>query len=130
MLKTPLGELPFWQVSINVVGPLCTTSKNNRFILCVVDSATRWAKCYPVPGHTSASKAKAMTNYIARYGIVNSILTDLDADMTSKLLNTYFSFFGINHLQCIVAHAQSNGTVEGFNGTLKNMLRICNDVKE
>ena len=63
MLKTLLVELPFRQVSIDIVGPLCTTSKNNRFILCVVDSATRWAECYPMPGHTSASIAKAMTDY-------------------------------------------------------------------
>ena len=98
MLKTPLVELPFRQVSIDIVGPLCTTSKNNRFILCVVDSATRWAECYPMPDHTLASIAKAMTDNIARYGIVNSILTDLGADMTRELLNTYFSYFGINHL--------------------------------
>ena len=44
--------------------------------------------------------------------------------MTIELLNTYFSYFGINHLQCSVAHAQSNSTVERFNRNVEKYVTV------
>ena len=123
MQSPPIIDKPFSRLSVDIVGPLMTTTKGNRFILTIVDHSTRWAEAYPLPNHQASTVCKALMDYISRYGVPEEILHDLGADFTSELFQVVLNFFGVNLLRCSVGHPQTNTVVEKFNGTLKSMLK-------
>ena len=130
MQLMPVIEKPFSRVSCDVIGPLNITKNGNKFILTVVDHATRWAEAYCLADHKAATISKCMCDFVSRFGIPDEILHDLGADFTSELFSVFLNYFGINQLRCSVAHPQTNTAVERFNGTLKNMLTaFVHDIK-
>jgi hypothetical protein len=118
----PIVEKPFGRVSIDIVGPLSVTLANNRFILTIVDHATRWCEAYPLPDHKAVTVARAFSDFVSRFGIPDEVLHDLGSDFTSELFTVFLSFYGVTQLKCSVAHPQTNTVVERFHRTLKAML--------
>ncbi len=98
------------------------TSKNNKYILTVVDHATHWVEAYPLPDHRAVTVAKTFSDFIARFGIPDEVLHDLGADFTSEFFQVYLNFYGISQLKCSVAHPQTNTACERTHRTLKAML--------
>ena len=119
---TPIIEKPFSRINIDIVGPLAVTSKNNKYILTVVDHATHWVEAYPLPDHRAITVAKAFSDFIARFSIPDEVLYDLGADFTSELFQVYLNFYGISQLKCSVALPQTNTACERTHRTLKAML--------
>lgn len=49
---------PFEVVSIDIVGPLKTSINNNRYVLTMIDSASRWAEAVPLTNIRADTVAK------------------------------------------------------------------------
>ena len=96
LVLTPIVEKPLRRISVDIVGSLAVTSKNNKYFLTVVDHATHWVEAYPLPNHRAITVAKACTDFIARFGIPDEVLHDLGADFTSALFQVYLNFCGIS----------------------------------
>lgn len=122
LMLPPIVEKPFGRVSIDIVGPLSVTSSNNRFVLTIVDHATRWCEAYPIADHKAVTVARAFSDFVSRFGIPDEVLHDLGSDFTSELFTVLLSFYGVTQLKCSVAHPQTNTVVERFHRTLKAML--------
>jgi transposase InsO family protein len=123
IMTPPIIDEPFKRLSIDVVTSLPLTETGNRVIIVIVDHGTRWAECYARPNHTAKTVAKCVADYMTHYGVAKKILHDLGADFTSELLQVFLNYFGVDPLQCSIAHPQTNTAVERTNGTIKNMLR-------
>ena len=59
----------------------------------------------------------------SRVGWPTEILSDRCTQFTSDLIKVVFRLVSVDHLTTPPCHAQTNGMVEQFNGTLKIMLR-------
>ena len=59
----------------------------------------------------------------SRVGIAREILTDQGSCFMSRVLKGLLSLLQVRQLQTLVYHPQTNGLVERFNKTLKQMLR-------
>jgi hypothetical protein len=46
MIKTPVISEPFAKISMDIVGPLSRTKAGNKFILTIIDDATRFPEAY------------------------------------------------------------------------------------
>jgi hypothetical protein len=123
MMTPPIIDEPFKRLSIDVVTSLPLTEAGNRVIIVIVDHGTRWAECYARPNHTAKTVAKCVADFMTHYGVAEEILHDLGADFTSELFQVSLNYFGVDPLQCSIAHPQTNTAVERTNGTIKNMLR-------
>ena len=123
LVLTLIVEQPFSRISIDIVGPLAVTSKNNKYILTVVDHATHWVEAYPLPDYRVITVLKAFSDFIARFGIPDEVLHDLGADFTSTLFQVYLNLYGISQLKCSVAHPQTNTVCEKTHRNLKAMLK-------
>ena len=78
---------PFDVVSENLIGPMNPPSKeNHRYILTVVDHATRYPQAVPFLDKTSDAVADGLISIFSRLGIPRKIITDQGKQFTSELL--------------------------------------------
>ena len=125
--KMPLIETPFERVAVDLVGPIQpVTDRKNRYILTLVDYATRYPEAVPLPRIEAERVAEALFNMFTRLGFPSEILTDMGSQFTSDVMKEVSRLLSIKMLTTTPYHPCCNGLVEKFNGTLKSMLRkIC-----
>ncbi|XP_071493976.1 uncharacterized protein [Diadema antillarum] len=125
--KMPLIEVPFERIAVDIVGPIHPmTDQKNRYILTVIDVATRYPEAIPLPSIETERVAEALVSIFTRVGIPKEMLTDQGTQFTSDLMKEVSKLLSIKHFTTSPYHPAANGLVERFNGTLKQMLkRMC-----
>ena len=75
--KMPLIEVPFERIAVDIVGPIHPmTDQKNRYILTVIDYATRYPEAIPLPSIETERVAEALVSIFTRVGIPKEMLTD------------------------------------------------------
>ena len=125
--KVPLVTEPFRKVAVDIVGPIKPASEDkNRFILVMVDYATRYPEATPLRNIDTVTVAEALWTMFTRVGIPVELLSDRGAQFTSEMMTQVHKLLGIKGITTTPYHAQANGLVERFNATLKNMVKkLC-----
>ncbi|VDI44693.1 Hypothetical predicted protein [Mytilus galloprovincialis] len=86
--KTPIIDVPFRRVAVDIVGPLVpVTDKGNRYILTLVDYATRYPEGVALPSIETERVAEALIDIFCRVGFPREMLTDMGAQFTSNLMS-------------------------------------------
>ena len=114
---------PFKKIAIDIVGELPRTTTGYRYILTIVDYATRYPEAIPLRSTSSKAVADALIHYFSRVGIPDEIVSDQGSNFVSKLMAQLYEQLGITKIKTSVYHPEANGLVERFNGTLKSMLK-------
>ena len=132
--RVPLGDTPligvsFRRVTVNLVGPISPASeKGHRYILTLVDYATRYPEVVQLKNIETETVARVLLDMYSRLGIPEEILSDLDRQFVSKCMGEVSRLLSIKRLTTTPYHPICNGLVEHFNGILKKMLRrLCNE---
>ena len=89
--KTPLVAMPiigepFARVAIDLVGPLPMSGRKHRWILTMVDCATRYPEAIPMKGIETMECAEELVNIFSRIGIPQEILSDRGSQFVSDLM--------------------------------------------
>ena len=126
--KTPLVAMPiigepFARVAIDLVGPLPMSGRKHRWILTLVDCATRYPQAIPMKGIDNIECAEELVNIFSRIGIPQKILSDRGSQFVSDLMREISRLLSVRQLQTTPYHAQCNGFVERWNGTLRRMIQ-------
>ena len=126
--KTPLVAMPiigepFARVEIDLVGPLPMSRRKHRWILTLVDCATRYPEAIPMKGIDTIECAEELVNIFSRIGIPQEILSDRGSQFVSDLMREISRLLSVRQLQTTPYHAQCNGLVERWNGTLRRMIQ-------
>ena len=78
---------PFQKLSIDFVGPLPPSKRNNLWLLTVRDAFTKWVEAFPIKQATAVKVAEILENEIfVRYGYPESIHSDQGTQFTSELM--------------------------------------------
>ena len=132
VMRVPLGDMPlidtpFKRVAVDLVGPIePMTDRKNRYILVMVDYATRYPEAIALPGIETERVAEALVDMFSRLGIPEEMLTDMGSQFTSEMMAEVSRLLSLRQLTTTPYHSICNGLVEKFNGTLKQMLkRMC-----
>ncbi|GFO12743.1 Zinc finger protein [Plakobranchus ocellatus] len=99
--KVPLIDTPFKRVAIDLVGPINPPSEaRHRFILTLVDYATRFAEAVPLHKIDTESVAEALLDIYSRLGVPEEVLSDQGTQFISDCMKeleeialTYSSIF-------------------------------------
>ncbi|KAK3089888.1 hypothetical protein FSP39_007378 [Pinctada imbricata] len=126
MINTPIISEPFYKISMDIVGPLARSKKGNRFILTIVDDATRYPEAFALKSCDAESVANSLMELFSRVGVPRVILTDQGTNFTSKLMKDLFAILKVKGVTTSPYHPQANGKTERFNATLKSILKkLC-----
>ena len=130
--KVPLGrmpvmEVPFQRIAIDLIGPLNPpTERGHRYILTIVDFATRYPEAIPLKSITTIEVAEALFNTYTRVGFPSEVLSDLGTQFVSDLMKEVSRLMSIKQIHCSRYHAMNNGMCEKQNGLIKKILkRMC-----
>ena len=132
--RAPLGEMllidtPFKRVAVDLVGPITPASeRGHRYILTLVDYATRYPEAVLLQNIDTETVAEALLDMYSRLGIPEGVLCDQGTQFVSSCMQEVSRLLSINRLTTTPYHTICNGLVERFNGTLKKMLRrLCSE---
>ena len=127
--KMPLIDKPFKRVAIDLVGPIGPPSEDgHRYILTMVDFATRHPEVVPLKNIDTETVAEALVDIFSRLGVPEEILSDLGAQFVSECMKEVARLLSIKQLTTTPYHPMCNSLTEKFNGTMKSMLkRLCSE---
>jgi transposase InsO family protein len=120
---TPLNaSRPLEFVSMDIV-TLPFTPRGNIACLVITDLFTKWAEAFPLRSHTADDVVPCLLEFISRYGIPDTLLTDQGAEFESDLLDRLYQQLGLRKIRTAAYHPQTDGQAERFNRSLIEMLR-------
>ena len=108
---------------MDIFGPLKRTKLGHKYVLVIVDYATKWPEAFPLKNMTSETVVNCLIDMTARMGVPEEILTDNGANFISKTMRQFCQITGIHQIKTSPYHPQTDGMVERFNSTLKRLLR-------
>ena len=90
----PRIGVPFRRVAMDLVGPLePRTHRKNRYILTLVDYATRYPEAVPLSSIDTESVAEALVSIFSRVGLPSEILTDMGTQFTASVMKEVSKLF-------------------------------------
>ena len=119
----PVLEEPFARIVIDCVGPLPKTKSGHEYLLTIMDSATRFPEAIPLRRITTQAVTKALVKFFTLFGLPKVIQSDQGSNFTSKIFKQVMKELGIQHQMSSAWHPESQGVLERYHQTLKNMMR-------
>jgi transposase InsO family protein len=111
--------VPFKRVAKDLVGPLVKTVRGHQYILVIVDDATRYLEAIPLRTAAAKGIARELFHLFSWVGI----LTDQGTAFMSRVMMDVCNLLRIKQVRTRVYHPQTDGLVERFVKTLKQMLK-------
>ena len=122
MQKYQVG-VPMERVAIDVMGPLPTSTRGNRYVVVMADYFTKWAEAIATPDQEARTVADVFVrHFLTKFGAPRMIHTDQGKNFESHLFAEMCKLLGIKKTRTTVYHPQSDGMVERFNRTLGTMI--------
>lgn len=90
-------------------------------MLVLVDYAMRYLEAVPVCNISARNLAETLFCVMSKVRITKEILTDKGMSFMSQ---TLYELLGINLIHTSVHHPQTDGLVQRFNQTLKNIIQL------
>jgi transposase InsO family protein len=114
---------PMDRLNIDTIGPLPPDEHGNTYIIVVVDVFSRFVELYPASDATAMSAAKAVIQWIGRYGIPGEILTDNGTQYTADVIAQLCNLLRVEHLTILPYSHEENAIVERANREVNKHLR-------
>jgi len=122
-LQTPLVGEPWEKVSVDITGPHPKSTRQNQYILTVVDHFSKWAEAIPIRNHTAPVVARSLLVHVfSRFGMPLQLLSDRGPEFESELFSQLLKWLEIDKLRTTAYKPSTNGVVERFHRTLNSML--------
>ena len=125
----PVVDVPFKRMAVDLIGPIEPASEaRHRYILTLVDYATRYPEAVPLKRIDTETVAEALVDIYISLDVPEEIHSDQGTQFISDCMKEICRLLGVTHSTTTPYHPMCNGLVEKFNGTLKKMLkRLCNE---
>ena len=109
----PLIDKPFKRIAVDFIGPVAPVSENgNRYILTVVDFATRYPEAVALPKIETERVAETLLDTFSRVGFPKEILSDRGGQFTSDMIAEVCRLVSIKQLFTTAWHPMCDGLCE------------------
>ncbi|MCG8117700.1 MAG: RNase H-like domain-containing protein [Candidatus Thiodiazotropha endolucinida] len=127
----PAFDEPFSRVIIDCVGPLPRTKSGCEYLLTIMCASTRFPEAIPLRNIKTKTIVKALVKFFTFVGLPKSIQSDQGSNFMSGIFQQVMHELGIVQYKSSAYHPESQGALERFHQTLKNMIRsYCFDTEK
>ena len=119
----PAFEEPFSRIMIDCVGPLPKTKRGNQYLLTIMCVSTRFPEAIPLQNIKAKTIVQALTKFFTLVGLPKSIQSDQGSNFMSGLFQQVMHELGIKQYNLSAYHPESQGALERFHQTLKQMIK-------
>jgi len=105
------------------VGPLPCTKIGNKYLFTIMCAATRSPEAIPLKNTKGKNIVRALIKFFTLVGLPRSIQSDQGSNFMSGLFQQVMHQLGIKQFKYSAYHPESQGALERFHQTLKNMIR-------
>jgi hypothetical protein len=109
---------PFACWGLDMIRPFKKAQGGYTHVLVAIDKFPKWIEYKPISSLTSAKAVEFIQDIIFRFGIPNSIITDLGSNFISSEFFDFCEQRSIQIKYASVAHPRANGQVERANGMI------------
>ena len=108
---------------MDIFGPHRRTRSGNKYVLVIMDYATKWPEAFPLCNITSETIIVCLIEVTSRLGVPKGVLSENGTNLVSTMMRQFCDRTGIHQIKTSPDHPQTDGMVERFNSTLKCLLR-------
>ena len=120
MIIQPIPTLPWSKVGTDLF-----EHEGNHYLV-MVDYYSNFIEVAPLQSDTRTSTVlKHMKQNIARYGIMDTLISDNGPQFASREFKDFTAKYGIHHVTSSPLHQQTNGLAERAVQTVKNLIKKC-----
>ena len=106
-----------------MIGPFKKAQGGYTHVLVATNKFTKWIEYKPIASLTSAKAVEFIQDITFRFGIMNSIITDLGSNFTGSEFFDFCEQRSIHIKYVSVSHPRANGQVERANGMILDALK-------
>jgi hypothetical protein len=114
---------PFSCWGLDAIGPFKKATGGFTMVYVMIDKFSKWIEYMPLVHATAEKAVEMLNNIIHRFGLPNSIITDLGSTFTGSVFWDFCDEHGIKVKYVSVAHPRANGQVERANGMILDGLK-------
>ena len=107
----------------DAIGPVTPRRRGVRFLLSIIDYATRVADVTVWGSMRASNVTKALDRWVSEKGPVKMIVTDNASYFASKRVRNWCSLHAVSHVFCPPYYHKAIGVVERYQKTLEDRLR-------
>ena len=120
----PISSEVFETVYIDLVGEIIPNSaEGHKYILTMIDSATRFFIAIPLKKTDSVTIAETLMSQFCIFGIPSMIHMDHGSNLNSELMRQLYDLYGVSIRHSSIYHPQGNSVIERNHATMKNILK-------
>ncbi len=121
----PVEPIPFFAISIDVVGPLPMTTSGNKYLITAICMFTSWPEVAATADTKAPTVARFLFDYIiCRHGSPNVILSDLGSNLMSQLIQEVCKLTDTKRAHTVRYRAMANGRLERYHKSLMTTLSM------
>jgi len=114
---------PFYQIGIDIVGPLPITENKNKYIVVAIDYLTKWPEAQAIETADAQTIAVFIhERIICQHGPPQQITSDRGTEFCNDLITELNRTYRVQHIRTTAYHPQGNGLTERMNQTVKNTM--------
>ncbi|KAG0735863.1 hypothetical protein G6F16_012384 [Rhizopus arrhizus] len=113
---------PFDSIAIDTFGPLPASRSGNRYIVVAQCLFSRYVVLSAVPENNDFWLIRSLSKIFGEHGVARCILSDNGKPYSGTLVKTLAEHLNIKQKFAPAYHPQSNGLVERFMATLRNLI--------
>ena len=119
----PAFDEPFSKVMIDCLGPLPKTKKGDQYLLTIMCASTRFPEAIPLRNIKAKTIIDSLTKFFTLVGLPKSIQSDQGSNFMFGTFQQILHELGIKQYKSTTYHRETQGALERFHQTLKNMMR-------
>ena len=115
--KIPIGSKPFERIHLD------TLSISKEKYLTVIDTFSKFAQAYPIPGVNAINVLDGILVFISHYGLPQIIVCDNGIEFNNNNFTDFCKLHKINIHYTTPKNPNSNSYIERFHSTLLEQIR-------
>ena len=117
-----------FQIDMVYLSDYLVGSKEDRYLLTTTDHFSKFGVISIIPNKKSSTVLKALKGWLRITGKPGMIQSDNGGKFNNDLMKDFLKHQGVENVRGYPYHPQSQGAVEGFNGTVRNFLYLAKDM--